>query len=390
MKLLYKNKVLLFVFVCIFAFSAMSLSIISGGILDTLTVYEGQTRLGSGTSIVFTADDSVSAGTQATYKAKLFGFIPLKTVRANIVAPTDLIAGGYPFGVKLLTDGVIVTGFENANAASSPYNSGVRSGDIITEANGQKVSSNEEFSRIVASSSGKPIVLSIVRGTTPLNLEVTPILTSSGTYRLGLWVRDSTAGIGTVTFADPQSGVIAGLGHGICDVDTGVLLPLYSGSLVGATIKGVVKGQKGNPGELLGSFDENIQIASLYKNTNAGIFGEVLDTSSLSGQGTYPVGKQTEVKAEKAHILCDVGDGTKEYEIEILKIMGTGQANNKNMLISVTDKTLLDKTGGIVQGMSGSPIIQNGKLIGAVTHVLISDPTRGYGIFIENMLNAAA
>ncbi len=389
MKRFNRMKLLAFMFVCIFAFSAMSLNILSSSILDTLTVYEGQHRLGDGTSIVFTADDSVSAGTQTTYTVKLFGIIPIKTVRANIVAPDDLIPGGQSFGVKLFTDGVIVTGFENSSSPASPYTAGVRSGDIITAANGQKISSSDEFSRVVAASGGKSVILTIVRDSAELNIEVSPTLTSNGTYRLGLWVRDSTAGIGTITFTDPQSGIIAGLGHGICDVDTGVLLPLYSGSLVGAKIKGVVKGQKGNPGELLGSFDENVQLGALYKNTNVGIFGTAYDTNNIEAEGAYPVGKQTEVKAEKAHILCDVGDGTKEYEIEILKIMGTGQSNNKNMLLSVTDKSLLDKTGGIVQGMSGSPIIQNGKLIGAVTHVLISDPTRGYGIFIENMLNEA-
>ncbi len=390
MKLLYRNKLVLFIIICAVALGATGLEIVSDSVADSVTVYEGQATLGEGTSVVFTADeDAVSAGTQTTYTAKLFGIIPIKNVKATIVEPTDLIVGGYPFGVKLFTDGVIVTGFEDSQSEGSPYSCGVRIGDIITHVNGKAVESNEQFSRVISASQGCELSLSIVRGEAPLTVSVTPHRSSDGSYKLGLWVRDSTAGIGTVTFVDPQSGVIAGLGHGICDVDTGILLPLYSGSLVGAKIQGIVKGQKGDPGELLGSFEENIQLAALYKNSDVGIFGTMYEKSSLATEKCHPVGKQTEVKTGAAHILCDLGDGTKRYEIDITKIMGTGQTSNKNMLITVTDQSLLDKTGGIVQGMSGSPIIQDGKLIGAVTHVLINDPTKGYGIFIENMLDAA-
>jgi len=211
-----------------------------------------------------------------------------------------------------------------------------------------------------------------------------------GEYRLGAWVRDSMAGIGTMTFYDPQSGTFGALGHGVTDVDTGQLLPLDHGSIMDASVKAVKKGERASPGELKGDFDLTRDSGTLYANTECGIFGKLSaeDAARIVG-AALPIAKKDEVKTGKATILATVsGNETREYDIEIEKIYSPS-GSTRNLLLRVTDEELLAQTGGVVQGMSGSAILQDGKIIGAVTHVLLDDPSRGYGIFIENMLSAA-
>ena len=220
------------------------------------------------------------------------------------------------------------------------------------------------------------------------SVTVTPLKGDDGVYRLGLWLRDGISGIGTVTFYDPETGLYGALGHGISDSDTGILFDVATGSIEKSHVISVKKGKRGVPGQICGSFSGTDEISgTVVKNCEAGIFGEIFPQCNISGK-SYPIGVMSQVKEGKATILSTVDDSTKEYEIKILRSMPFGSLT-KGLMIEVTDKDLLSKTGGIVQGMSGSPIIQNGKLVGAVTHVLVNDPTRGYGIFIENMLKEA-
>jgi stage IV sporulation protein B len=214
------------------------------------------------------------------------------------------------------------------------------------------------------------------------------VSTEDNTYKVGLWVRDSTAGIGTVTFIDKNTGTFGGLGHGVCDVDTGLLMPLESGSVVDVEVTGVVKGEPQNPGELRGNFSR-VTSGNLFVNHETGVFGKINDADRVSGE-VVPIGNKNSVHEGKVYIYTTIlGTTPEKYEAEIIKI-NSDSGKTKNFMVRVTDKRLLEKTGGIVQGMSGSPILQDGKLIGAVTHVLINDPQKGYGIFIENMLETAS
>ena len=300
----------------------------------------------------------------------------------------ELIAVGQPIGVKLFSDGVLVIGFSDGDTAAKA--SGLKEGDIITALGGESLDTIEELRACLNANGGSDAELTVKRGSRTLTLEASPRRDKSGEYRLGAWVRDSMAGIGTMTFYDPQSGTFGALGHGVTDVDTGKLLPLDHGSIMNASVKAVKKGEHGAPGELKGAFDFARDSGTLYANTESGIFGKLSaqDAAALGGKA-YSIAARDEVKTGSATILATVnGNETKEYAIEIEKVYPASGAS-RNLLLRVTDEALLEKTGGVVQGMSGSAILQNGKLIGAVTHVLLDDSSRGYGIFIENMLDAA-
>lgn len=324
---------------------------------------------------------------------RLLGIVPLKSSEVEVVAEQSLMAGGQPFGIKFYTDGVLVvsmTDVETENGKINPaYNSGIRVKDVLTTVNGTKIKSNEHLTELVKNCGGEEITVGVKRDKLIFEVKVTPEKDSSGTYRLGCWVRDSTAGIGTVTFYDMVNKTFAGLGHGICDSDTGELMTLSYGKAFGAEIFSVIKGIAGTPGELRGSFDESVKLGTLYKNCEVGVFGEIEGKFTPDGD-IYPIAFKQDVREGKAEILCTTDEsGVQSYSIEIVHIYTNSVKTTKNMVISITDEALLEKTGGIVQGMSGSPIIQDGKIIGAVTHVMINDPTKGYGIFIENMLNSA-
>lgn len=324
---------------------------------------------------------------------KLLGIIPIKTVNICEVDEPVLIPCGTPFGIKLITDGVIVvevSSFEAANGIASPaYEAGIRTGDIIKTINGKKIESNEDIEKIISESNGSQMIFSIVREGKPTTLSVEPELClTDNLYRIGLWVRDSSAGIGTLTFYNPETKVFAGLGHPVCDVDTGEILPLLKGEVVEVSINGVKKGKSGHPGELLGSFTTTSSIGSLDINSINGLYGH-LSTEKFENQA-IPLGMRQEIKTGKAYIYTTVeGEKSQKYEITIERINYDETQECKNMIIKVTDKQLLEKTGGIVQGMSGSPIIQNDKLVGAVTHVFVNNPTKGYAIFADTMYNTS-
>ena len=339
--------------------------------------------------------DTVTADTTAktSYCATLFGVVPLKHVSVRQYENIHLCPGGMPFGAKLFTEGLIVVGFTDIDCASgSPHpasDAGIRIKDIILKINGTPVGTAENMGRLVTASNGNPISVTLRRNDTELTVTVTPSFsTADQVYKTGMWVRDNTAGIGTITYIDPESGSFAGLGHGICDSETGALMPLSRGIVIDVTISGIQKGQSGVPGELKGHFASG-KIGSLLGNTHAGVYGFMTEIpQGISDKNALPIALKNEIRDGDATLLCTLDDGgICSYTVSIRKLKNS--LDNKNMEITVTDPALLEKTGGIVQGMSGSPIIQNGKLIGAVTHVLINDPTKGYGIFIENMLAAA-
>lgn len=314
-----------------------------------------------------------------------------KTVRvlpASASAESEeikLIPGGMVFGVRFFTEGVLVVGIPESSQ-SPAYAAGIRVNDVIIKVGGAKISDAEGLSRAVNSSEGKPIEFICRRGDREFSASVTPRLEESG-YKSGIWVRDSGAGIGTVTFIDPKTGLFGGLGHGICDADTGKPMPLGRGVLLGVNIGGITKGAAGDPGEIRGSFRQE-KLGAVTNNTDRGIFG-IYSKIPPSLYGELPIAHKDEVRGGAATILCTLEDGKIcEYKVELSSIDPTANGG-RCFTVKVTDPALIAQTGGIVQGMSGSPIIQNGKLVGAVTHVLVGDPTRGYGIFIENMLSAA-
>lgn len=331
------------------------------------------------------------AGSSHSGKIMLFGIIPVKTTTIDVVKEKMLVPCGTPFGIKMFTDGVLVVGLNDVDTENGSVNpaktAGIKLGDSILTINGKSMLTNEDVGNVIANSDGKKLTVVLRRKNQDITVSLQPVKSQTdGKYKAGIWVRDSSAGIGTVTFYDPSTGSFGGLGHAICDVDTGEVLPLMSGEVVDVTINGVIKGKSGTPGELKGSFVSQRAVGSLLINNETGVFG-LMDYCPATSKA-LPLAMKQEVKTGKATILTTLdGKTPKEYEIEIERA-SIGSTNlTKNMVIRVTDKELLEKAGGIVQGMSGSPIIQNGKLVGAVTHVLINDPTCGYGIFAENMYN---
>lgn len=295
-----------------------------------------------------------------------------------------LIPVGKAVGIRLFADGALVVGVGDDGAAED---CGLQAGDLLLRINDQHVDSTEGLQSYLQQNGGVPVSLTYRRSGRTLHATATPRQDADGRYRLGAWVRDSMAGVGTLTYFDPATGAYGALGHGITDVDTRTLMPLSGGAIMETTVKAVRKGQKGEPGELKGDFTVQHDVGTLTANTDGGVFG-VMDGSFITGQ-PIPVAEAREVTTGPATILATVsGSDTAAYEVEIVKLYGAQQPT-RNLLLRVTDKRLLEATGGIVQGMSGSPIIQNGKLVGAVTHVLLDDPARGYGIFIDNMLQMA-
>lgn len=301
---------------------------------------------------------------------------------------TEVYVGGVPFGIKFTTEGVVVVGFCDVESKGKKVNpamdAGVQLKDVIVGVNGQEINGAEELTSVVEKCSGKMVTLNIKRCGEDINVDVMPVLSDEeGRFKTGIWVKDNGAGIGTVTFI-MENGVFGGLGHGICDGDTGELVGMRSGMITDVTVSGIVKGASGAPGEIKGYFTSG-KTGTLLRNTDCGVYGMFV-TKPDTVTKKIKIGMRDEIHEGDATVLCTLDDNTcGEYKIKITGI-DTKENGNKCFCIHVTDPTLIERTGGIVQGMSGSPIIQDGKLVGAVTHVLINDPTSGYGIFAENML----
>lgn len=303
-----------------------------------------------------------------------------------------LTPGGMAFGVKFHTDGVLVVGFcdiQTENGKINPaYEAGVRIKDVITAVNGVPLAGSARLTQLIEESGGAAVVLTCRRDGRELSFRLTPVFCpSENRYKTGIWVRDSGAGIGTVTFIMPESGAFAGLGHGICDGETGELIPMQRGFVTGVTVSGLERGVAGDPGELKGYFSSG-KCGTLIGNTENGVYGILTQLPSEPPEAAMPIATRSEVREGAAYIWCTLDTGAPcRYSVE-LSAIDVDSRTNKCFTVTVTDPALLERTGGIIQGMSGSPIIQDGRLVGAVTHVLINDPSRGYGIFVENMLEA--
>ena len=332
--------------------------------------------------------------------ALLVGLSPLPAYTAAAAEATtarltaaELVPVGRTAGLLISTGGAYVTGFSNVGSHPSPAKAaGMKEGDLIIALGSQEITSVEDLSRALDKNGTKTIAVTVLRKGEKVTLQVTPALDNRGEPKIGAYVRDTVAGVGTITFYDPARGVFGALGHGITDSSLGALVPLSGGSLTYSTITAVKKGVAGQPGELIASFNGAKRAGSLYTNCETGVFGTIgkneLYPELFSGKA-LPIASPGEVQVGPAELLSNVeGDKVRSYRIEITKIISSGRST-KNMQVRVTDAGLLEKTGGIVQGMSGSPIVQNGKIIGAITHVLVDDPTRGYAIFITNMLSGA-
>lgn len=349
--------------------------------------------MSSGTAFVCRELDNVSASAAIKSDEKyetsvmLFNLFPVKNAQVAVSERKYVVPGGGIFGIRLYTKGVMVVKIEGVKTQKGVINpgasAGLREGDMILSVDGSEITDNASLSRYISSSEGRILKLVIERSGREINVDFRPVQADDLSYKGGLWIRDSTAGIGTMTYYDRNSGVFAGLGHAICDVDTGETMPLSGGDAVDATVKGCYKGHDGTPGELCGVFNSQT-LGELYINGETGIFGTLSKTDRKAQ--TIPVALPSEITEGKAQIISTVDENEPQYyDIEITKIY-KNDTDERNMIIKVTDSELIEKTGGIVQGMSGSPIIQNGKLAGAVTHVFVDNAKEGYGIFAENMI----
>jgi len=324
---------------------------------------------------------------------KLFGLFNFKRISLDVIDTTELIPCGNPIGIYVETDGILVLGSGRITGEDGlnyePVYNKLKSGDYILAVNGKTLNKKKELIDEIQNSNGKDITLLVRRNKEKITVRVTPVKTSSGSYKIGAWIRDNTQGIGTLTFitADGQFGA---LGHGITDIDTGVLMDIKAGSIYHAEIMSIIKGKEGEPGELIGMIrqSDRHRMGAITSNTLQGIFGTIGKSHQDSlGQKALRIGLKQEVTKGPAKILCTVDDKVEEFDIVIESIDISNSNQSKGIVLRITDERLLEKTGGIVQGMSGSPIIQNNKIIGAVTHVFIQDSTKGYGTFIENMVN---
>ena len=330
---------------------------------------------------------------------RLLDLLPESASAREQPLPKELYPGGQAVGILLRTDGILVVGqssiTSNGQTVNPAKDAGIQAGDVITSVNGKTITHDDQLALLVdeLGRSNQPVILQLTRRSRTLSREITPVYCQdTHTYRIGLLIRDNAGGVGTMTFIDPQTMAYGALGHMISNNETQSKLNILNGKLVTADIQGIKKGLQGYPGEKIGRFVSNVSLGSIDKNTTAGIFG-ILHDKNLLAKSCYPkplpVAPAEDIVCGPAQIFTAIkGNKVESFTVEIEKVIPS-RKDGKGLVIRVTDPILLEKTGGIVQGMSGSPIIQNGKIIGAVTHVFINDPTRGYGIFIENMLEAA-
>ncbi|MFZ2679269.1 SpoIVB peptidase [Clostridium sp.] len=320
----------------------------------------------------------------------------LTTLRKEKRKDIEVYPGGISIGVKINNKGALVVGYSDISTheglSESPGKvAGIELGDIIEEVNGENIETCSDLISKVKTCRNDEMTVKILRGNSEITKKVS-LIKEDNEYKIGLWVRDSTAGIGTLTFYDKDSKTFGALGHPITDGDTNVSFNIKSGTLLRSSVLSIKKGERGNPGEIKGLFiNENESIGNIEKNTNSGIYGDAsVELINPNFNKAMTVAYRDEIKEGHAQIITTVEDGgAKAYDIEILKLLPQDEPGSKSMIIKIVDPVLLEKTGGIVQGMSGSPIIQNGKIIGAVTHVLINKPDVGYGIYIEWMLQDA-
>lgn len=402
MKKIFKMLLLVFFLLIIYIYT-----IVISNIPNKLVIFEGESinmktlaglSIKSKESTIETASTngnkiSETVGKQ-TLEVSFLDALKVKNIDVNVLPKTTVIPVGNIAGVKLYTSGVLVVGMSEIEGNDSkkykPYeNTGIKEGDTIIKIDDKEISTTEDLIKTVNMSNGEDIKVKFIHQEETKECSMTPVRTNNSEYKLGLWVRDSAAGVGTVTFYEPSTKTFGALGHGITDIDTNELINISSGEFITTRILNITKGESGEPGKIQGTVENQKNIGTISKNSKFGIYGKVDNLASLNIDKSkeVEVALRDEIKTGKATILCSLDNGQpKEYEIEIQKIYKENNYDNKSMQIKVTDQRLIDKTGGIIQGMSGAPILQNGKFVGAVTHVLVNNPLEGYAVFGDIML----
>ncbi len=400
MKRIFKIALIIILLAIIYAYA-----LVITNLPDTLIVFEGEnikfdTLYGLDISLKDKSYEAMLTSSnigetafkekgKTTLTASLFNF-NIKDIEVNVLDKATVIPVGKIAGIKLYTKGVLVVGMSEIEGQKPYEKSNIQEGDIITNINDKEIQNTTELIECINKSNGHSLNITYVTNGETKECNITPVKNEEGKYQIGLWVRDSAAGIGTVTFYEPETGNFVALGHGITDVDTSEIINISTGELVNTKILSIVKGEIGTPGKIQGTLNNQKSIGTIYKNTRLGIYGKVINEANLlpSYTNSMEVAMRDEIKLGKAHILCSVEDSDKieEYEIEIERKFTGNNYDNKSMLIKVTDERLIAKTGGIVQGMSGSPIVQNGKFIGAVTHVIVNNPKEGYAVFGDMLI----
>mgnify|MGYP002264357713 CR=1 FL=1 len=339
-------------------------------------------------------DETVEVSQNGSYqiRCKWLGVLPLKTIKVHTVEKQEVLVSGSPVGIYMETKGVLVIDSgeitDREGIRRTPAEHIIQSGDYICEIDGKVLTGKRQLMQLVRENQGEPMELQVIRHQETIKLEMTPVETEDGSYKLGIWVRDNIQGIGTLTYVEPN-GTFGALGHGITDIDTNELINIASGEFITTRVLNITKGESGEPGKIQGTIENQQNIGTISKNSKFGIYGRVDNLSSLNVDTSkeMEVALRNEIQLGKATILCSLDNQKpQEYEIEIQKIYTENNYDNKSMQIKVTDQKLIEKTGGIIQGMSGSPIIQNGKFVGAVTHVLVNNPQEGYAVFGDIML----
>ena len=334
-------------------------------------------------------DKKINQVGQINLSLNLFDKIPLKQIDVDVIKKAKVIPLGNAIGLKLYTKGVMVVGMSEIEGKKPYEMSGIKEGDLIIEINEKEINKTDDLIRNVNESKGGKLDIKYVRGEETKETSITPIKTSENEYKLGLWVRDAAAGVGTATFYEPETKSFCALGHAITDIDTGEIVTIANGELISTNIVSITKGKKGTPGQIKGLIDSAEKLGDIQKNTAFGLYGKMTDYNRLNinAEDEMEVALRDEIKEGDAEIWCELEDGKKEkYSIKIEKIYVGNSHDNKSMKIRITDDRLIEKTGGIVQGMSGSPIIQNGKFIGAITHVLVQNPVEGYAVFGDMLI----
>lgn len=326
---------------------------------------------------------------EGTILFKLFGFIPIKKVKVNVLTDDDVYVGGVPIGIYLQTDGTMVVSDTTVDVRSGTVikNKNLKSGDIIKKINGIEINSAQDILNVLENTEEDAASVEIIRDNKAKVIETGLIKNKENKYKLGVWVKDDISGIGTLTFVKKDSGEYGALGHPVINGDSSTIIPVSSGEIYDCNLIGINKGSKNKPGELRAVFLQKNEKGNITKNTPYGIFGNINDLDGLVDTNRcLKIGGRLSVKPGKAKIISSVSGIREEYDIEIIKANFQSKSSDKSIVLRVTDKRLLSLTGGIVQGMSGSPIVQDDKIVGAVTHVFLSDSSKGYGVYSDWML----
>lgn len=319
----------------------------------------------------------------------LFKLINVKDITVTTIEGTNVVPLGNIVGLKLYSSGVLVIGMTEIEGEKPYENSGIEAGDLITFVNNKQVTTTDELVECVNNSKGENVKITYIRKGQKFETTIEPTVTTNKEYKLGLWVRDGAAGIGTISYYEPSTSSFGALGHGIVDTDTEELISIERGELVTANVVNIEKGKEGDPGQIKGTISNEETIGEVYSNTKFGIYGKITNKNKLNinTENSIEVAKREEIELGNAKVILTLEDGIrKEYDIEIIKIYANNNKDNRSMIIKIVDENLINLTGGIVQGMSGAPIIQKGKFIGAITHVFVNNPTEGYAVFGDLMI----